>query len=80
MALVLMALVLLLSGVALRLVGLVVACSGLGAVGLDVREALHQQHLGKTGLVVLVVIVAVMHVGSAAGSGLLARGRRPRSD
>lgn len=77
LALVLIGLVLLLTGGALRLAGLAVAASGLGAVALDIREAIHQQGLGKTGLVVLVVGVALLHLGSSAGGAVLARGTAP---
>lgn len=72
LALVLIGLVLLLTGGALRLAGLAVAVSGLGGVGLDIREAIHQHGLGKTGLVVLVIGVALLHLGSSAGGAVLA--------
>ena len=77
-ALVLIGSVLLLSGRALRLTGLAVAVSGLVAVGLDLREAVHQHDLGKNGLLVLVVAVAVLHLGSSSGGALLARGDADR--
>lgn len=79
LAVVLIGLVLLPSGGPLRLAGLAVAASGIGAVGLDIREAIHQHGLGKTGLVVLVVGVALLHLGSSAGGAVLARGTGPRA-
>ena len=77
LALVLIGLVLLLTGAALRLAGLAVAVSGLGAVGLDIREAIHQHGLGRSGLVVLVLGVALLHLGNSAGGVVLARPSAP---
>lgn len=72
-ALVLIGLVLWLTGTALRLTGLTVAATSLGAVALDVRETLHQHDLGRTGLVVLVTVVATVHLAAAVAGASLAR-------
>lgn len=75
LALLLIGLVLSLTGTALGLTGLAVAATSLGAVTLDLRETLHQHDLGRTGLVVLVAVVAAVHLAAAAAGFQLA-GRR----
>lgn len=72
LALVLIGLVLWLTDRALRLAGLAVAATSLGAVGLDVRETLHHHDLGKTRLVVLVTTVAAVHFAAAVAGFRLA--------
>lgn len=71
--------VLWLSGTTLRLVGGIVAAASLGAVRLDLREAVHQHDLGNRGLVLLVTVVAAIHLAAAiAGRCLPAVRTAPR--
>jgi hypothetical protein len=60
------------SGSALALVSTVVVAFGLSAAVLDVREVVHQQREGRSGLVAVAILVALLHLAAASIAAILA--------
>jgi hypothetical protein len=60
----------------LRLVALTIVVTSAAAVAFDVREALHQHAIGRSGLLALVVLVAVAHAAATAAGAVLFRRTR----
>lgn len=68
------------AGTLLGVVSMAVVAFGLGAAGLDGREVLHQQREGRTGLVAMAILVALLHLTAASTAAVLAaRSRREMS-
>lgn len=63
----------------LRLVALTIVVTSAAAVAFDVREALHQRDIGRSGLLALVVLVAIAHTAATGVGAVLFRRTRART-